>query len=142
MGLDMYLHKRRYISHEAREQLTHNGLPDGVEPARVCYVIEDIGYWRKANAIHRWFVETVQDCTDECGVYQVSRAQLQELLNRVETVLAHPELAERVLPTMAGFYFGSTDYDEGYRNDLTETRQIVTNALADEEASFEYLASW
>jgi hypothetical protein len=24
-----------------------------------------VGYWRKANAIHRWFVEHVQDGNDD-----------------------------------------------------------------------------
>ena len=23
---------------------------------RVCYIEESVGYWRKANAIHNWFV--------------------------------------------------------------------------------------
>jgi hypothetical protein len=48
----MYLHKRTWLGGEARERLTMNGLPDSVEPSRVNYVVEAIGYWRKANAIH------------------------------------------------------------------------------------------
>lgn len=142
MGLDMYLHKRTWLGVEARERLTMNGLPDTVEPSRVNYVVEDAGYWRKVNAIHRWFVENVQGGHDDCGLYQVSREQLQTLLGQVEAVLAHPELASQLLPTQAGFFFGGTDYDKWYFEDLKETKDILTQALADEACGFEYTSSW
>ena len=29
-------------------------------------IIEQVGYWRKANQIHNWFVENVQDGEDDC----------------------------------------------------------------------------
>lgn len=142
MGLDMYLHKRTWVGAEAREALTANGLPDGVEPAKVAYVVEDVGYWRKANAIHRWFVENVQHGTDNCGLYEVSSNQLQQLLQAVEIVLKHPDMAAQVLPTQAGFFFGSTEYDEGYFEDLKETKRILQAALSDDDAWFEYTSSW
>ena len=28
---------------------------------------EEVGYWRKANAIHGWFVRNVQNGKDDCG---------------------------------------------------------------------------
>jgi hypothetical protein len=119
-----------------------NGVPDTVEPRKVVYIVEDAGSWRKANAIHRWFVENVQHGNDDCGLYQVSREQLQALLRSVETVLAHPELAARVLPTLEGFFFGGTEYDEWYVDDLKETKRMVMEALEDEDAEFEYGSSW
>lgn len=142
MGLDMYLHKRTWIGVATRETMELNGVPDTVESSKVTYIVEDAGSWRKANAIHRWFVENVQDCHDDCGLYQVSREQLQALLRSVETVLAHPELAERLLPTQEGFFFGGTDYDQQYVDDLKETKRMVTEALEDEDAEFEYGSSW
>lgn len=142
MGLDMYLHKRTWIGDEARERLTMNGLPDTVEPSRVTYVIEDVGSWRKANAIHRWFVENVQDGNDDCHTYEVSRDQLQALLRSVVTVLAHPDMAVHLLPTQEGFFFGSVEYDEYYVEDLRETKRILNEALADTGADFEYCSSW
>lgn len=142
MGLDMYLHKRTWIGVEARERLTMNGLPDTVEPGKVCYLIEEAGYWRKANAIHSWFVENIQDGNDDCHTYEVSRENLQALLRSVETVLAHPDMAAQLLPTQEGFFFGGTEYDEYYIDYLEETRRILTEALADIEADFEYGSSW
>ena len=42
---------------------------------------EEVGYWRKANAIHKWFVDNVQDGVDDCGYYEVSQEQLKNLLH-------------------------------------------------------------
>lgn len=51
------------------------------------YCLLEVGYWRKANQIHRWFVENVQGGKDDCKSYEVSRAQLGELLETVYEVL-------------------------------------------------------
>ena len=40
-----------------------------------------VGYWRKANHIHKWFVDNVQDGEDDCREYDVSIEQLHELRN-------------------------------------------------------------
>jgi hypothetical protein len=42
---------------------------------------EHVGYWRKANQIHKWFVDNVQDYEDDCGYYEVDREQLEQLLH-------------------------------------------------------------
>ena len=99
MGLDMFLHKRTWVGSATRETIEMKGVPDTVEPSKVAYIVEDAGYWRKANAIHRWFVEHVQNGNDDCGLYEVSRDQLQSLLSEVEAVLAHPDMAARLLPS-------------------------------------------
>ena len=69
MGLDMYLSKRTYVKNwdfmkpeELHEVLvTKNGVEVGIKPQRVSEIVEEVGYWRKANAIHDWFVKNVQD---------------------------------------------------------------------------------
>lgn len=43
-------------------------------------IVEQAAYWRKANQIHNWFVENVQDGTDDCDRYEVTKKQLEELL--------------------------------------------------------------
>jgi hypothetical protein len=73
----------------------------------------------------------------------VTAEQLQELLTRVETVLEHPDLAERILPTQEGFFFGGTQYDDGYFDDLKETVTILRWAQEDaDEAEYCYQSSW
>ena len=87
MGLDMYLHAKKYEggwSHskdtsgfEALKQL-YDFIPIA-EGSPAIEVQFTVGYWRKANAIHNWFVQNVQDGKDDCGSYYVSREQLKEL---------------------------------------------------------------
>jgi hypothetical protein len=50
-------------------------------------VTTEIGYWRKANAIHKWFVDNVQDGKDECQRSYVTRKQLQQLRDLCQRVL-------------------------------------------------------
>ena len=38
------------------------------------------GYWRKANAIHQWFVHNAQNDNDDCKKYPVKRKKLESLL--------------------------------------------------------------
>lgn len=40
---------------------------------------DEVGYWRKANQIHNWFVENAQEGVDDCGYYPVSKETLQDL---------------------------------------------------------------
>jgi hypothetical protein len=103
-----------------------------------------IGYWRKANAIHRWFVDNVQGGRDECQRSYVGRDQLQELLDITNRVLSNTKsIASKLLPTQEGFFFGNTDYNQRYWEDLKSTKEILERALAlDESWSIYYRASW
>jgi hypothetical protein len=89
----------------------------------------EIGYWRKANQIHRWFVQNVQNGVDDCGEYKVTKEQLIQLHNVCNDVLNDHSLAEELLPAQSGFFFGNTDYDEWYFNDLRNTKRIIDEIL-------------
>lgn len=145
MGLDMYLNAKRYVWHNEEELADKIGenVP-GKGDMRVKSVTCEAGYWRKANAIHKWFVDNVQDGTDDCRNYYVSRAKLEELLNTVDKVLEKMELANELLPTQSGFFFGNTDYDDWYKSDLILTKEICEKALSIDDTSweFEYHSSW
>jgi hypothetical protein len=39
----------------------------------------EVAYWRKANQIHNWFVVHVLNGIDECGTYEVTKNNIQEL---------------------------------------------------------------
>lgn len=118
MGLDMYLLKR---------------IKDPED--------EQFAYWRKANAIHNWFVENIQDGNDDQRDYFVPVEALQDLLNVVDEVLDDNTKASELLPTREGFFFGSTDYDEGYFQDLKDTKEILEKAIAD-GGHFRYTCWW
>ena len=93
------------------------------------YEDNQIASWRKANAIHKWFVDNVQDGVDDCGDYKVTKEQLIELHNVCNDVLADPNLAEQLLPTQGGFFFGETKYGMNYTNDLEYTKRIIDEIL-------------
>jgi hypothetical protein len=152
MGLDMYLYKKNYIwqgewiKPEAKQEvIVKKGgeIDSKIKPERVKYVVEEVGYWRKANQIHRWFVEKVQSGNDDCGSYWVSRDTLEELLDVCKKVKEDNSLAESLLPSTSGFFFGNTDYNEWYFEDVNNTIKIIEECLEDENAdSFEYSSSW
>jgi len=58
--------------------------------------------------------------------------------------VADPSVANALLPTREGFFFGSTDYDQYYYDDLKYARDnILTKLLAEEDAGdFVYRSSW
>lgn len=149
MGLDSYLYKKTYIwsgdwvkPEEKIEVSIKKGGKD-IDASKVKYIIEEAAYWRKANQIHKWFVDNVQDGVDNCGNYFVSRDDLEQLLGVCKEVIADPSKAEDLLPTQEGFFFGPTAYDDYYLGDVEDTIKQLEAALSDESADeFEYTASW
>jgi len=146
----MYLYKKTYVKHwehngdnNYKVEVSKAGKPVNIDPKKVTYIVEEAGYWRKANQIHNWFVENVQNGKDECQESYVSREQLEELLGVCRIVKIDKEKAEQLLPTQSGFFFGGTEYDEYYYQDIDNTIEILEEALSDESADdFAYRASW
>lgn len=105
MGLDMYLTKRVYVKNwdhmmpKDRHQITvkrgGNPVPkDVINTDNVSEIVEEIGYWRKANAVHAWFVRNVQDGEDDCKEYYVSREKASELLLICQTIIKSCKLVK------------------------------------------------
>lgn len=186
MGLDMYLEVESFIN--GYEWSSNVERYNAVIKAAGLSAVADpntphanlsvtAAYWRKANAIHNWFVENVQDGRDECQRSYVTREQLRELQAACRKVLDAVELvpgkihtgtsitkgevkqhfedgqvlneaaikvAEEVLPTTSGFFFGSTDYNEWYVEELRDTISQIDRVLenAPDSASLYYTASW
>ena len=140
-------------------------------------IMEQVGYWRKANQIHNWFVENIQDGIDDCCYHrEVTEEDLEKLLSickkvyesctmilgSIKTgktytengwvdnvalgkVIIDSSTAEELLPTTCGFFFGSTDYDEYYVEDIANTIEIIQHVL--DTTDFEtqmvyYISSW
>lgn len=207
MGLDMYLHKSVSGYRKADGSLSHSfndRTEDEFGASNMVAISTSAGYWRKANAIHRWFVENVQGGNDDCKEYDVQVEQLKELLDvcmkvvravdgetitidfgkepdfdkcewlkdcpksfvfdasnldamaeKLYYVHRLPEtfaaVAADTLPSQAGFFFGSTDYDADYLGDIIKTARMLSKILADYDKAtkeekmytdFSYEASW
>lgn len=126
MGLDMYLRRKLYIWHpfEGPTTLKIEGVPKlgerevAIDPQKVKYIIEEAGYWRKANAIHAWFVKNLQDGKDECQESYVSREDMKKLLNTVNKVLESIELVPAKIN--AGYRFSG-----GVKEEILEDGETV-----------------
>jgi hypothetical protein len=59
-------------------------------------------------------------------------------------IINNPTVAQRLLPTQSGFFFGSTDYDQWYFGDLKETLTVLEKELASGNVRdhYEYWSSW
>lgn len=133
-----------------------------------------VAYWRKANAVHQWFVTNVQDGKDECEPHKVTHEQLTELRDICQRILdtvnmgegqpgvseapffmewtdypdmtLDTDLASELLPTKSGFFFGGTEYDQWYVQDLRNTVEQLTGILgnypADAFWTLKYCSSW
>lgn len=156
MGLDMYLYKRTflwtgdYVNEDTRDSVTvtkGGQTHPQIKNNRIKYVVEEVGYWRKANHIHKFFVDQVQEGNDDCGEYKVSEEKLKVLLNVCKDVLEHKdeEYSSTMLPASEGFFFGGTEYDEYYYGSLIETIDIIEslfNENGEIDGDIYYKSSW
>jgi len=105
----------------------------------------DCVYWRKSNHIHKWFVDNVQGGVDNCEEYYVDIDKLKELLHICKEVKEDHSKANDLLPTQSGFFFGDTDYNKWYYEDIEYTigmlEKIFNDPNADEYEYF-YRSSW
>jgi hypothetical protein len=158
MGLDSYLYATEEftlaswtneencnkVKEVANLMKGNDFLVDPEEGMQSAEVKIEIAYWRKANQIHKFFVDKCAGGKDNCEEVYVEREVLQDLLNRCETILKDKSQARELLPTQSGFFYGSTEYDEYYYYDLERTIPILKKILknAPESWALYYQASW
>lgn len=91
---------------------------------------EEVGYWRKANAIHAWFERKVapDEALENCKEYTVSKEDLIELRDVCKTVLSKIE-------TVSGMVENGLRYDEVKKGWVTTYKpgKIITNPEIAEE---------
>lgn len=92
---------------------------------------EQIGYFRKVNFLVSYFNKSKSK-----NEIKITKKEVKELLRLCNIVLKyHKEnpddkiVASKVLPTQDGFFFGSTDYDEYYYEDVRAVKEYIENDL-------------
>jgi hypothetical protein len=137
MGLDMYMFK---TNKELPEFSKGDASTEYFEEVEATSQVE-VAYWRKFNALHSWFVENVQGGVDECQAAEVQVGDVEELIDLLEESL---ETKEPTLIPVGGFFFGSTDVDEYYWDDVKNTLDKFNEILDDlkEEEFLYYQSSW
>ena len=146
MGLDMYLSAKRYLwSFNEHDKALADKIDAEVglnSLGRTKEISREAFYWRKAWAIHHWFVMNAQYGEDDCKEYWVERNKLGELLDILKKVDENPSLAEDILPLQA-------DDDQGKEWELEQVRRTIPaldKLLNDENLKehwdFYYQSSW
>lgn len=135
MGLDMYLYGVNYISKYDEESNKTKEI-----------LTEEI-YWRKVNCVHKWFVDNCQEGNDDCRFsYGFDKETLEELMDICKRILDDHSLAEKLLPVEDGFFFGSTEYDEWYFEDIKYSYENLKRVLDElDKTNYEYFyyrSSW
>jgi hypothetical protein len=177
MGLDMYLTKKSYVKNwdhmKPEEKHTITVKKGGkkrtdIDPKRISYIVEEVAYWRKFNALHGWFVNECAGGRDDCKEMYVSIETLQkitDILKQVSEVINKSEKTTKVLqdwngkdyevstyqcedevmellPPTKGFFFGVYEIDDWYKQDVERTIKIFEELLQDDNGDYYYEASW
>lgn len=156
MGLDMFLRKTKRTNHSLSELNTldrYDLTPDNEDikeflplyESEFGYVsiFKEVAYWRKFNALHNWFVTNVQIGIDDCGMYEVTRDHIIDLVDTLFLVIEEKDPTD-FMPVV-GFFFGSTELDEYYWEQVENTRDKMYRLLNDfdwENERLFYCSSW
>lgn len=162
MGLDMSFYERHWLPPQQNKRGNYKRpsfsiptKPYGNDRKRfenVAYITCNVGYFRKANAIHKWII-------DKCGVDEfpnqadgmdliLDKADILELKEICLKLLGVPrykfkKMAKELLPTADGFFWGSTEYDKWYRKDLRDFIKLANRLhLDDPYIDIIYNANW
>ena len=90
----------------------------------------NVWFGRKENHIHQWVIDAYNAKEAQAHQWIIDAHRItdtnteyilidpDELLGDLYTVIKNPESAPEVMPTSSGFFFGSTDYDKFYFEDV------------------------
>ena len=164
MGLDMYFYARKttyksFSKWDNPERANEVNYPEDLKIFSD-YIYDrnfksvqtetsyQIGYFRKFNALHSYIVKTFADGIDNCQdiiLYKEDVEQIKKVLDDVLNAHQQVEKAKEILPTQSGFFFGGTDYDEFYFEDVKDAADLMQSFLDNfdfEKYQLIYEASW
>lgn len=91
---------------------------------------KEIAYFRKVNLLMTFF-----EYEGNCEFKEIYHDEVELLIDHCERVLADHSLAQELLPTTGGFFFGSTEYSEWYFSDVENVLDTFKKIL--EETDWE-----
>ena len=103
-------------------------------------------YWWKANQIFR-FIDEYLEAEGEYGVenckdHAISRIAIEDLLDICHRINKDHSLAEELLPGQEGFFFGSTEPDMYYFQQLEETERELKDLLQRRDEDYFIFHAW
>lgn len=84
-------------------------------------------YFRKVNFIFDYFAEKGK--MEEEYFAWIDKDDVEDIIDRCDKVLADHSLADKLLPTQSGPFFGSTEYDEWYFLKVKNARKQMKGLL-------------
>lgn len=87
---------------------------------------DEVAYFRKVNLLIPFF-----GYEENCSNIEIDKYQVEDLIEACNEVLANHDKASFLLPTQEGFFFGSTDYDDWYFDDVQNVKEKFEEILAD-----------
>lgn len=163
MGLDMYFYARKttyksFSKWDNPERANEASYPEDLKIFSD-YIYDrnfksvqtetryQIGYFRKFNALHSYIVKTFADGIDNCQDIILYKEDVEQIKKVLDDVLEAntEEKAKELLPTQSGFFFGGTDYDEFYFEDVKDAADLMQSFLDNfdfENYQLVYQASW
>lgn len=100
-------------------------------------------YFRKVNFIYEYFRNKLED---ECC--KATKKDIEDLINTCKDVLSNKGqewYAKLHLPTTSGFFFGSTEYDKWYWEDVKDCKrqmEKIYKSLKDDDDFVLWFFSW
>ena len=139
MGLDQAVRKLSRESLDLINKWRDSEREDDYPDVKV----EEVWVGRKENHIQAFMEGEVGDL-ENCTYLPLERHHIERLVDRLERVLEDHSLAGVLLPTQSGFFFGGTDYDEWYfediKSELADFKEILDNW--DDDEVYAYWAWW
>lgn len=171
MGLDMYLYAEKYESKYRNKTLSYPKELEELSKLINTYSVASktttykIGCWRKFNALHNYIINHFANGRDEYQRVYLLEEEIKEILNILKKVeesfktakikeekdgyiIYENPIAEKLLPTKDGFFFGSLDYDDFYLDYVKRSIKIFEEVLKlleerpEEGYDIYYQASW
>jgi hypothetical protein len=139
MGLDQAVRKLSQESLDLIMKWRASGEEDGYPDVEV----EEVWVGRKENHIQH-YVDTEVGEVDNCDYLPLTKEDVERLVDRLRRVNEDHSLAAQLLPTQDGFFFGGTEYDEWYFEDVKSELDAFTQILKDwdDDAVYAYWAWW
>jgi len=110
MGLDMFMHGRKFYRSSGNKRVQEDGFD-------VIQKDLDIGYWRKHPNLHGFIVREFANDEDHCQEIELDKDCLSKIMTAV---------GDQLLPHTEGFFFGTSQTDEGQ---IIEDLAILQGAL-------------
>ena len=101
---------------------------------------KEVAYFRKVNFLLPFF-----EYGENCSRLEIDDYKIDELLFKCKQVLEDHSLAETLLPTQGGFFFGNSEYNDWYFEDVKEVYDKFSEIAEDfnsDEDMLSMVCSW